>query len=498
MAAELSTSHGVLRRVLDKLALTESAVKTLKAQVDELSAQAQLAACRRVESASSCGSAKDSAPINGTSALYQGPQLPPVVAATVAMPVPSVQAVRPAETISKLKRARTQTTTTTRESAKRLRTNAAHVGEFDTKQQQQPQQQPVSTSPTHAIDAFVTKSGTGESRVVTCNYCRSRIFSKHRPRWEKHIALCLSAPKSIRLQFGGAELGQVAPATNTVAVAADCSIDAAVVEQQQQQAPLASAADITDIPHGSLGINDLINQHVEKHGVGPRRVVTCIYCRRAVESDHKKKWQQHVATCQRAPREVQLTFSVALVRKTSAASTTYASDASITPAPAHTSTQGAEAITDANHYIPATKSAKAENGILAPYPCPPEPVLPNGQPNTEGWRAWTDIVRYQRPDVVIEAKTGINVTKFKRQHNLAEIRMYPRTSARRTHSSMCSAIPERLTLEFLAFMDPTFAGPKTPSAQFEMHMKPSPTVDKAQEGQDCKIDMTPTKTKYIE
>ncbi|KAJ3208231.1 hypothetical protein HDU82_002770 [Entophlyctis luteolus] len=290
------------------------------------------------------------------------------------------------------------------------------------------------------IDMFVIKTGSGPSRVIRCSFCRNEILSKHRPRWERHVSNCASAPKSVQALFSGVD--------NLTSAAPFAEVSPPASFTPPTTASHAANFSLTQMSNMDLG--ELINFHVEKNGIGAKRVITCIYCRSSIESYHKKKWQQHVATCEHAPEAVQQLFVSALPPPRANAMELTASGYM-----AQAQDAGDGVITEHNHYVPPT-NARAEHGVLAPFPCPPEPTLPSGQANTEGWRAWTDIIRYQRPDVVIEAKTGINVTKFKRLHGLAEIRMYPRTSARRTHSNMCSAIPERLVREFLAFMDPTF------------------------------------------
>ncbi|KAJ3093708.1 hypothetical protein HK100_006444 [Physocladia obscura] len=106
----------------------------------------------------------------------------------------------------------------------------------------------------------------------------------------------------------------------------------------------------------------------------------------------------------------------------------------------------------------------ADNGTLAEYPCAAETHFWNGEENSEKWRAWIDVLRYQLPNLRILPKTGIAVTKFKRMHKLGEIRMFSRSkpNVKCHHSNMFSAIPEHLHLSFLEFMDPEFVAAAVP------------------------------------
>ncbi|KAJ3377508.1 hypothetical protein HDU84_008571 [Entophlyctis sp. JEL0112] len=463
MTQELNKSHAVLRDMLDKLAASETAVAKLKLQVAKLTTQLKVAASvPEVADTAGAPTATAVAGYSSSDSLHPSDSFAAGDYASydeASMFFAGEEGLKEASSGS-LKRSRGGEELTGVDysalsiSSKRRQlaaiggpdsqfatvatTNAAALSTPTT---------PLTSADAPRIDVFVIKTGSGPSRVIRCSFCRNEILSKHRPRWERHVANCASAPKSVQAAFSGAD-NRTATSAEPFAEMSPPASFTPPSAASTAAAPHANALSLAHMSNMDLG--ELINFHVEKNGIGAKRVITCIYCRCSIESYHKKKWQQHVATCEHAPEAVRELFVRALPPPRTSA---------IDLATSGILSQSQDAvdgiITEHNHYVPPT-NARAENGILVPFPCPPEPTLPSGQPNTEGWRAWTDIIRYQRPDVVIEAKTGINVTKFKRLHGLAEIRMYPRTSARRTHSNMCSAIPDRLVREFLAFMDPTF------------------------------------------
>ncbi|KAJ3392590.1 hypothetical protein HDU84_003839 [Entophlyctis sp. JEL0112] len=409
LSTELANTQAALRDVSDKLALSNAEAASLKSEVARLTsllAESNLPHQRRTSfsSSASAAAASDSVAtppnaaalfsVDGSSAGVSEVRLP----AKADFPASTSSVPEASNTISNLsspsfpfKRPSNHVPSTSDDNTKRSK--LSHT-ENDVPSVI------MNEKPSPVIDAHVTKSGSGLLRVVTCNYCREEIFSNHRARWEKH----------------------------------------ALFEGPNEDGEFQKSSINSD----GVNLNHVIDAHVKKTGIGAKRVITCIYCNRVVQSDYKKKWQQHVATCEDAPEDVQNLFSSSIPRPIPAAASRFADQA-----PDYETPGGFE------HYVPPTKM-HASAGVLAPFPCPPEPYLPTGERNTEGWRAWTDVIRYQRPNVGVEAKTGIAVTKFKRLHGVAEVRMYPRTSVRRTHSNMCSAIPERLFLEFLAFMDPTF------------------------------------------
>ncbi|KAJ3086746.1 hypothetical protein HK100_008602 [Physocladia obscura] len=252
-----------------------------------------------------------------------------------------------------------------------------------------------------AIEAHVIKTGQGIRRLVQCKYCESSISSNYKTRWQKHVANCEYAPEWARQMFFQAAAAQQTTSPNSSGAGGANGIE----DDKYPRAAVNSASDRFDAVSQENEDTTLLSTKVEADNYDECGVVSA------------------------------------------GGSGGGGGDGVVTP-------EYKRIIYDGSFYVAPT-GGRSVNGELAKYPCPPEPILVyNGnKPNTEGWRAWMDVMRYQRPNFHIENKTGVRVTKFKRAHNLAPIKMMPRSNPKQYHSNLCSAIPERLHLEFLEFMD---------------------------------------------
>ncbi|KAJ3115445.1 hypothetical protein HK100_001350 [Physocladia obscura] len=319
------------------------------------------------------------------------------------------------------------------------------------------------------IEKYVIKRQTGSLPTTTsCIYCGSSLGNSP-SEWNSHLISCNAAPEEVRTTLHLINTENDNNASSLLYSSADVSAT--------NEAAFFASKD--EFPTGTREWNESIDSHVTKRGLGLKRVIICNYCNNEIMSNHKVKWQRHMVDCTFVPTSIQQIF-LANVGNSSPAPTAKIinginsnADMPVRPnsslskelAPVNSNKWDSTAHT----FVPRANEG-AVNGVLAEYPCPPDEFLPNGQPNTEGWRAWVDVMRYQLPNFKIEAKTGINVTKFKRLHGLAEIRMMPRSkfSVRLQHSNLCSAIPEKLHAQFLEFMEPRFVAIKNDHGMEEM------------------------------
>ncbi|KAJ3263831.1 hypothetical protein HDU77_009855 [Chytriomyces hyalinus] len=84
---------------------------------------------------------------------------------------------------------------------------------------------------------------------------------------------------------------------------------------------------------------------------------------------------------------------------------------------------------------------------LKPYDHEPPPFLHDGTPNTEGYRSWSDVIKYQIPTLQVFKATGLKVTSFKRLHKMPEIKVSPHGTIREKH--MAFGIPENMQAAFV-------------------------------------------------
>ncbi|KAJ3062598.1 hypothetical protein HDU98_001527 [Podochytrium sp. JEL0797] len=377
----------------------------------------------------------------------------------------------------------------------------------------------TTTTPTteHAIDAHVAKSGAGALRAITCVYCHSAIASRNRSRWERHVAACKAAPGDVRALFAAPQMRIPKHLFDDTSFDDDndddepdaVSHDDYVEEEDEEEDPddddfvikisstdtpttpapaaSASAAAAANISSSSTTPPDpnlkmAINAHVKKTGIGLNRKITCIHCSSLIPSNNKTKWIRHLIVCPRASESTKRPFWAH--EPTSSHPNTPS-----TPAPATTTAAATVAEQQPNFPSHSPNPSKPLETVAAPtplaptnppieptpavdttpaldatptalfYPIEPHTHLSDGTPNTDRWRAWSDVIRFQLPDYKIVPATGVRVTKFKRAHRIAEYRLLPQAGNKKHHSSVTFGIPERLHVAFLEFMVPGFVVP---------------------------------------
>ncbi|KAI8613433.1 hypothetical protein BC830DRAFT_477192 [Chytriomyces sp. MP71] len=314
------------------------------------------------------------------------------------------------------------------------------------------------------VDNHVTKTGTGPARVIRCNYCTNPIISRDKSRWVKHVARCEQAPESVKALMNG----ERAQSFSSDQVYLQTRLDTEFMDDETR---------------GGEGTDDplSIDNHVTKTGTGPARVIRCIHCKSQIKSDRKAKWVRHMhAHCPMIPPAIKATFrgypldeleknamekSVAPSKpaypvSASFPGTTYSISSIKTnarrgsgPLPTEPGIQllpaaPAKPHPSAKRPIPAPDTPVPSSFILRPWPTPTPPYLPDGTKNTLGFRAWQDIVRYQRPGYKITNACGLKMTYFKKMYSYPEVRMVPETSTSK-FSSGCFAIPESLHAAFM-------------------------------------------------
>ncbi|ORY37481.1 hypothetical protein BCR33DRAFT_854760 [Rhizoclosmatium globosum] len=338
----------------------------------------------------------------------------------------------------------------------------------------------------HPIDEHMRKEGTGTSRIITCIYCNVVIPSRNRSRWIRHLVTCTEAPKAVRLQF------------DPDASESDDGQDKAVDEEEEDEneesddedAAGGDEADDAEVETDG-DVKSLINHHVKKTGVGIGRKIYCNHCNMIIPSNNKAKWMQHIMKCEKASAAVKSIFdpnrgsssSPKVFAKPSSVSKNRESSSSRRTSGALKSPIGrqqrpSEDPSNSNSKSTSSASKNVSTKSVSPppppplpvppydpstfpltYPCEPHPLLPDGTANTERWRAWCDVLRFQIPGIEIIPATGVRVTKFKRLHAVREYRLIPQSNARQHHSSVTYAIPERLHIAFLKFMVPDWEEP---------------------------------------
>ncbi|KAI9334414.1 hypothetical protein BDR26DRAFT_897972 [Obelidium mucronatum] len=287
------------------------------------------------------------------------------------------------------------------------------------------------------VDDHVKKEGSGRQRVITCLYCENVITSRNRSRWERHIRTCHKTPKNVKALF-------------------DPNLDAPDSSEEEDEALAAGGEELAvgsgeqrDAQGYSLwDLKELINEHVMKTGMGTARKVFCGYCKVLIASNNKLKWMRHLNQCQHCPAAVKQIFQS--IGGGPTLNSTSASQAEVVSA----SNLGNSTPVEPASVVPITSSANIYPKLE--YPVEPHEFLADGTPNTERWRAWTDVIRFQIPTFSIIPASGVRVTKFKRRHNVAEHRLIPQAGTKQHHSSVTFGLPERLHFQFLQFMDPTY------------------------------------------
>ncbi|TPX71657.1 hypothetical protein CcCBS67573_g06074 [Chytriomyces confervae] len=304
-------------------------------------------------------------------------------------------------------------------------------------------------SPVASIDEHVVKIGSGSLRIIKCKYCSLSICGDHRARWVKHVGGCTSAPESTRALFS----------TDLIPSSEDIAKSEAAEDGSVKGAREGDDHTIVSEPWDPN--ERVIDHHVLKRGVGPSRVVSCRYCSEPIRSKERKLWTRHVAACLKVPESTRILFggqpnvaADASIETPSADIGESITDLNRAPASsvilsAEESPVHAKKAPDSASKAPVQTVSVTELAPLRPYPTDPPKTLMDGSENTLRFRAWMDIVRYQKPGYVIVNATGLKMTTFKKLYNFKEVRMVPETSTSK-FSNGCYAIPEYLQQAFMA------------------------------------------------
>ncbi|KAI9333434.1 hypothetical protein BDR26DRAFT_937488 [Obelidium mucronatum] len=93
------------------------------------------------------------------------------------------------------------------------------------------------------------------------------------------------------------------------------------------------------------------------------------------------------------------------------------------------------------------------------FSAPPPPLLTTGEPNTENYRAWTDIVRIRYPNFQRVSPAMSKAARyFREEHNLQLVRLVAQTSLK---ANVTLAIPQFMQHRFLRYMEDLFVQPNT-------------------------------------
>ncbi|KAI8610086.1 hypothetical protein BC830DRAFT_1172995 [Chytriomyces sp. MP71] len=303
-------------------------------------------------------------------------------------------------------------------------------------------EQPFLGGPGFDIGTHVLKLGTGSGRVIRCKYCPFKIPSNNKSYWARHVGHCTSSPTSIKLALRPPS-------------------DWAGLSNQLTSWMNTEVCNYVTIKPADPA-------------TGAKKSAVCNYCQKQIASDKKIDWVQHMAHCSIAPQDVHVLFDVRGLALTEsmpppqmkAESLTPSSPAldesavsnkahSMTPAGSPINAEPEQAAAQVNASVPLKELTQNETSNnprpdLAPYPTPAPPVLPDGSPNTLNWRAWSDVIKYQRPSYMITNMTGLKMTTFKKLAKFREIRLPPDG---RNGKSACAALPEHLHSVFLDHVD---------------------------------------------
>ncbi|KAJ3218059.1 hypothetical protein HDU81_000672, partial [Chytriomyces hyalinus] len=256
------------------------------------------------------------------------------------------------------------------------------------------------------VHLHILTSDDGEAK---CRYCLNPFSSPLQSDWIQHIVSCDSTPEDVRTSLSSADTYSFLEGDTGVVGAVSASID----------------------------------DHVTKKGIGRNRIVSCNYCSAPIKSDSKREWEKHMfAKCPSVPsavREIYLPFPEPTQMNWTPISHNY--DAY----PLKQSGEGSS---------PSLTMADQTYGEHSPlyFPTEPVPYLPDGTPNTLRFRAWMDIIRYQRPRHKIVNASGLKMTSFKKMNQFPEVRLIAETSSSKSALG-CFAVPEYLQQAFLDHFD---------------------------------------------
>ncbi|KAI8610087.1 hypothetical protein BC830DRAFT_1147376 [Chytriomyces sp. MP71] len=263
------------------------------------------------------------------------------------------------------------------------------------------------------IDKHVVRAGSGPSRKVSCLYCNGSINTAPgtgRREWRRHMRICNVCPLAVKALFAVTEKNSVSspvvkPATPVLGVSASSFYSVASAHAGE----LSARADVD-----SSVATPATEGEAFEEGHESKPLISEPYRENSGEETAKPVFVKPMARKQLGFKQF---TSTALPRHSIAA---------------------------AGHH----DAASASYTDLKPYPVEPSPTLIDGTPNTEGYRAWSDVIRFQIPSYPIVKATGLKATSFKRLHRMPELKVLP-YGASPIDKYAHFAIPESMQHEFL-------------------------------------------------
>ncbi|KAI9334412.1 hypothetical protein BDR26DRAFT_867006 [Obelidium mucronatum] len=141
--------------------------------------------------------------------------------------------------------------------------------------------------------------------------------------------------------------------------------------------------------------------------------------------------------------------------------------------------QGQTSATSATTTTNKPKQSQGNSGGAVTFNVPPRPMMPDGSPNAEGYRTWTDVIRSKYPTF---NKSGSQMCKvagsFCDKYKLKKIPMVAQTSFR--SSKPAFSLPGKYHQEFLEYMEAAFLKPDGTFGREDAHLYPT---DSAAQGE---------------
>ncbi|KAJ3109756.1 hypothetical protein HK100_003236 [Physocladia obscura] len=130
-----------------------------------------------------------------------------------------------------------------------------------------------------------------------------------------------------------------------------------------------------------------------------------------------------------------------------------------------------------NHSFAAIQSKKRGGEKIVKYDLPPHPTLPDGSPNVEGYRSWTDIIRARYPTFNRSGSHMCRIaSQFCDKYKLKKVPIVALTAVRSNKPAF--GLPERYHAEFLEYMEETFLHSDGTFGREDAHIQSAPGSNK--------------------
>ncbi|KAI8828995.1 hypothetical protein BJ741DRAFT_624713 [Chytriomyces cf. hyalinus JEL632] len=298
----------------------------------------------------------------------------------------------------------------------------------------------VSGDDDDAIDSHVVRTGSGSSRKVNCVHCDGFIKTAPgcgRREWRRHMRVCTKAPAEVKKQFATDKSSNSRRSTN----------------DSQEIAPLvirrnpAGFAVVKD--DGSNG-DSTMKENAATHGES----VSATSFPSKVTYHHCWRYFQRFSKLFQPDGLDQSPRVTARLNTAGSHQNSFPDVSAAGVNSRHVSGDKSSAFSSpkvANLKMPKSPLFQEVHDIqftaLKPYDHEPPPFLHDGAPNTEGYRSWSDVIKYQIPTLQVFKATGLKVTSFKRLHKMPEIKVSPHGTIREKH--MAFGIPENMQAAFV-------------------------------------------------